>query len=241
MANPSRIALIPEEEGIVNIPLLLRTAVAIDTQVREHLRPIWPDVADRTVVACPTMDEVQPNDWHVFLVKEDPRFAFSPIKGFHLDEEKPFATVELKDDWQLIASHEVLEMLVDPTGDQLVAGNAPAGARQGRVQFLVEVCDPCELESYHLDDFPDVPLAYFYTPRYFDSTREEGVQYAFKDIIKEPRQVLPGGYLSWFDPASKKWFQKVNFRDRNGVFPLDQVSDFALEVSLRSQIDRVTE
>ena len=71
MANPSRIALIPEEEGIVNIPLLLRTAVAIDTQVREHLRPIWPDVADRTVVACPTMDEVQPNDWHVFLVKED--------------------------------------------------------------------------------------------------------------------------------------------------------------------------
>jgi hypothetical protein len=245
MATLGRIALIPEEgvieEGILNPAVLVRTAVAIDKQVKEHLRPIWQDVPDRTVVACPTMHEVQEDDWHVFLVKTDPGFAFSPIKGFHLDEEKPFATVEIKDDWQLIASHEVLEMLVDPTGDRLIAGNAPPDAKQGRVQFLVEVCDPCEQESYHLDDFPDVPLAYFYTPRYFDSTPQQGVQYAFKNIIKEPRQVLPGGYLSWFDPDSKRWFQKVKFGDQSGVIPVDNLSDFALKVSLRSQIDRATQ
>ncbi len=237
MATGARIALIPEEPGLVPVALLVRTAAAIDRQVREHLRPIWKDVEDRTVVACPTLDEVQETDWHVFLLRDDPSFDYSPIKGYHLDQAKPYAAVETKDDWQLIASHEILEMLVDPTGNKLMPGDAPPEAGGGPVQFLVEVCDPCETECYFLDDYPDVPLAYFYTPNYFDSAQEAGVHYAFRDVLAEPREVLPGGYLSWTD-GSGQWFQKVMSSSGTQIIPLNQLSSIALNVSLRSQIDR---
>jgi hypothetical protein len=38
-------------------------------------------------------------------------------------------------------------MLVDPSGNRLVAGDSPK-TDQGRVSFLVEVCDPSEAADF---------------------------------------------------------------------------------------------
>src|SRR5262249_17291199 len=49
------------------------------------------------------------------------------------------------------------------------------------------------------------------------------VRYSFVGAIKQPRQVLDGGYLSWFDPATQHAFQlfvtgtKKSFKDLGPV------------------------
>lgn len=93
--------------------------------------------------------------------------------GFHDDEnEQPFALVQFSNQWALTASHEVLEMLADPFGRRLVAGQSPK-AGQGRVQFLVEVCDPSEDTAFAIS-VNGIKLSDFYTPRYFDPVTAPG-------------------------------------------------------------------
>jgi hypothetical protein len=52
-----------------------------------------------------------------------------------------------------------------------------------------------------------VMVSDFYTPQYFDPVQSSGVRYSFSGQIRGPREVLDGGYLSWFDPESRHLFQ----------------------------------
>jgi hypothetical protein len=105
------------------------------------------------------------------------------------------------------ASHEVVEMLVDPFGNRMVAGQS-VKAGQGRVDFLVEVADPIGDSTYQVNG---VTLSDFYTPHYFDPLQAPGVQYSFTGRIAGPRQILDGGYLTWHDPVSNEWWQQSRF------------------------------
>jgi hypothetical protein len=78
---------------------------------------------------------------------------------------------------------------------------------QGRVKFLVEVGDPSEAAEFGYS-INNLLVSDFYTPQYFDPVQSAGVRYSFTGAIKEPRQVLRGGYLSWQDPISKHFFQE---------------------------------
>ena len=44
--------------------------------------------------------------------------------------------------------------------------------------------------------------------QFFDPIGASGVRYSFTGAIREPRQVLDGGYISWWDPKSRHVFQK---------------------------------
>ena len=61
-------------------------------------------------------------------------------------------------------------MLADPFGNRLVAGDGPNPARPGRVEFLVEVCDPCEAPAlgYTVNG---IRVSDFYTPEYFSPSQ----------------------------------------------------------------------
>src|SRR6185436_13761839 len=83
---------------------------------------------------------------------------------------------------------------------------------QGRVEFLVEVCDPSEDEqfAYHVNN---ILVSDFYTPHFFDPVKASGVRYSFTGAIDAPRKVLDGGYISWEDTATQHWFQIRMFPD----------------------------
>jgi hypothetical protein len=100
-------------------------------------------------------------------------------------------------------------MLADPWGRRLHAGRS-VKPDQGKVQYLVEVCDPCETAdfAYHVNGYL---VSDFYTPRFFDSAPNPAVAYSFTGAIAQPLQVLPGGYLSWVDPATGHWWQVIYF------------------------------
>jgi hypothetical protein len=89
-----------------------------------------------------------------------------------------------------------MEMLADPFASQKRAG-ASLIQGQGTVNYLVEVCDPCEApeNAYAING---VMVSDFYTPNYFDPVAAPQVRYSYSGKITQPLQVLPGGYLSWF-------------------------------------------
>ncbi len=78
--------------------------------------------------------------------------------GFHLDKHKqPYSKViasPKSEAWTIAASHEVLEMLVDPYGNRLQSSVAMEikGKKivdgTGQYGYLVESCDPCEDDKY---------------------------------------------------------------------------------------------
>ena len=85
-----------------------------------------------------------------------------------------------------------------------------AGEERKQVQYLVQVCDPCEGEqfAYRIND---ILVSDFYTPQFFDAGEEEGVRYDQTGAIRQPLEVLEGGYISWLDEDTGHWWQRTRF------------------------------
>jgi hypothetical protein len=226
------VALVTEESAITRSELSA-VAGALQKQVSRDFGPIWRIEAD--VAAFANLEDVPLDYWPVIIKDNigDPSAA-----GYHEDKNgQPFALVQYSSGWTLTASHEVLEMLADPFGRRMVAGSSPVRS-QGRVNFLVEVCDPSEAEEFSYS-VNGIPVSDFYTPQYFDPVKAPGVRYSYKGVITEPRQVLKGGYLSWYHPASRRWWQRTWF---SGSKPADRKLSLNVQNgNVRAAIDRVTE
>ncbi|MGF6777210.1 phospholipase D-like domain-containing protein [Paraburkholderia sp. GAS334] len=207
---PARIGLISQSAN-VKYADTVRVAQALNLQVNRDLAPLWN--VSGTVVALETADHLNPGIWPVYIVDDVP----SGTTGFHLTGyNQPYAVVLSGDTWSLSASHETLEMLVDPSGNRLVAANAvkiiddDVQDADGKVEYLVEICDPSEDPAcaYLVDD---VLVSDFYTPNYFDPAGTSGARYSFSGRIARPRQVLPNGYLTWFNPQNNTLQQVRHF------------------------------
>jgi hypothetical protein len=211
---------------------LARVAAALQRQVERDFGPIWNLRA--TVDAFPTLEDVPLGYWPM-IVRED--IGFQGAAGIHLDKNgQPFALITYGDSWSLTASHETLEMLGDPFGNRLVPGPSPKRG-QGRVEFLVEVCDPSEAEPFAYT-VNDILVSDFYTPRFFDPRKVAGTRYSYTGAITQPREVLRGGYLSWHHPPSDHWWQLRWFGQRKEYVDLG-VFEASVQ-SLRSEIDKRT-
>lgn len=228
LAQVALVAEIPE----VSPSQLTRFSAALQKQALRDFGPIW-DV-QATVDAFVRLEDVPVGYWPIVV---EHGIGFPGAAGIHLDKDgQPFALVEHSDSWSLTASHECLEMLADPFGDRLLAGQS-AKEDQGRVEYLVEVCDPSEAQEFAYTA-NGVLVSDFYTPHFFDPVAAPGVRYSFTGAIEAPRTVLNGGYLSWHDPVSDHWWQQTWF----GAQPAFR--DLGLfqrgEQSLRQLVDAAT-
>jgi hypothetical protein len=204
-----------------------RVAAALQKQVTRDFAPVWNVKA--TVDSFARLEDVPLGYWPV-IIQDD----VEDSAGYHDDEDgQPFALVEFDRDWPLTASHEVLEMLADPFGRRMMAGNSP-DPKQGRVAFLVEVCDPSEDAEFGYT-VNGILVSDFYTPEYFEPRKIAGKQYSYTGAIQGPREVLKGGYLSWKDPVTKHWFQLQRFTRKPKIVNLGAMNGTG---SLRSWIDR---
>ncbi len=226
-----QLALVSEVKSI-KLKEVARVAAALDKQATRDFGPIWGTRA--SIHAFEHLEDVPLGYWPL-IIKENIRM--SGAAGIHLDKDgQPFALITAGDEWSLTASHEALEILADPFGNRTIPGPS-IKPDQGRVNYLVEVCDPSE-DSDFAYTVNDVVVSDFYTPSYFDPTTSQGVRYSFTGAISKPREVLKGGYLSWHEPVSGDWWQatyfgaKLNYRN---IGPID-----ASKGSLRSQIDAVS-
>jgi hypothetical protein len=175
---------------------------AIQKQVSRDLIPAWPMTA--VVSYFPAINDMPDGYWPVVI--RDTTGLAAPGAHVSRDGQVPFAVVAYRpEDWTVVLSHEVLEMLVDPFGTEFVLGPAPDGSVQ-IVQYLAEICDPCQGAE------PDVTFAYaidgiavsdFVFRSYY--TTNETAQYSQTGNVRRPQELLPWGYFTWKDPATGDW------------------------------------
>lgn len=180
-------------------------AAALQQQVTRDFSPLWNVYA--TVSAFEKLDHVPQGYWPIIIRDE------SDVRGAHQDRlNQPFAIVRTRDnDVPLSCSHELLEMLVDPYLNRLVTSLSLRVNSKGDhfpVEYLVEICDPCGGFQF---GYPvnGLVLCDFVTPRYFDDTQFQCTRYSFTGAVTAPKQILPGGYLTWYDRSIDRFVMEL--------------------------------
>lgn len=187
---------------------------AIARQVSADFQPEW-GVSATLVGVSDTQGErlssIQGSREAIIYVCEsadDARLGSQQGRGFHAKthEGVPFGFVYLDvcchygEHWSCTLSHEVLELIADPTVSLLVKGPVP---KQDQVQSKVpvkeyvyydlEVCDPTQGDSYLIDG---VQVSNFVCRHFFGLAGGSG-KTNFLDLELEPFGVRPGGYLQY--------------------------------------------
>ena len=225
--------------GKIGVDLIHSAAIALNLQVTRDLPQFWPVSA--TVFYLPNPKKVPAGVWPVQLVKTLP----PDEGGFHSDKHKqPYAKVIATTEdttWTIDASHEILEMLVDPYGNrmqssvaiEIVGGKIQDGT--GQFGYLVEACDPCEDNSYAYT-INGIAVSDFITPHFYDPMVTPGTRYSFTGAIKGPRQILPGGYISWVNSQKDEW-QQLMYVDPSKPPTIQNIGKADSGKSLREWID----
>jgi hypothetical protein len=228
---PRLLALV-SETARVSSSELARVAAALNKQATRDITQLWGVQA--SVDAFSNLEDVPLGYWPM-VVRDD--IGVPGAAGIHLDEDgQPFALIQHSNSWSLTASHEAVEMMVDPLGDRVIAGPS-LKEDQGRVEYLVEVADPSEAAEFGYT-INGILMSDFYGPQFFDPRAAQGVRYSFTGAITEPRQVLRGGYISWHEPISGHWWQLLHFGAEPEFLDLGRL-DLAGQ-SIRSFIDSHT-
>src|SRR6266478_5534238 len=95
------------------------------------------------------------------------------------------------------ASHELVEMLVDPAINMMTTGPDP------KLIYAYESADPVEALSFNVKD---IPMSDFVYPAYFEAFHKPGsVQFDQLNKVGRPFQILQGGYQIIF--KNGKWTQ----------------------------------
>lgn len=203
----AQIAII-DRTGTVDVHLLRGLAAAINTQVTRDLPKFWGITAK--VGYLPATRRVPAHTWPVYLVDVLPP---GEAPGFHFKNRRPFAKVmimPLNDRWTIGVSHEIIEMLVDPSGNltypsrsiELEGGRIVDGS--GISKYIVEACDPCEHRNYSIHG---ITVSDFVTPEFYAPAPAPRTRYSFTGTMPAPRRVLRRGYISWQNVETDRWHQ----------------------------------
>jgi hypothetical protein len=207
-AIPVHIALVDMSATITDHELA-EVAGALNEQLQADVAPAWNVRA--TIGAYP---EPPTGTWRLELHET---IELEGAAGFHSDDRgQPYAQVALADGhWTLSASHELIEMVIDPTGARLHTAAALSGWQGDtpRVRYLVEACDPCEEVHYEVGG---VEVSDFILPSFYRSSpRGSLAAYSHTGAVAEPLQILDGGYISFEDPTSGDIWQRFVVKGKN--------------------------
>jgi hypothetical protein len=227
-----------DKTGKLDPQLLQETAAALSIQVARDLAPVWNVQA--TVQYLQNPDSIPSGVWPVFLVASLPPGE----GGFHLDKKnQPYSEVigtPDSNDWTIDASHETVEMLVDPAGNRLQTSRAieisGAGVQDttGQFEYLVEACDPCEANNYAYS-INGIAVSDFITPNFYDAKASPGTKYSFGGNIERPRQILPGGYISFVNAETQELEQILFLGAKPVLHKLGPATGLSLRVFVDSK------
>src|SRR4051812_26864945 len=125
--------------------------------------------------------------------------AYHDLTPDGLPESKVFVKTTL-DDNELVsvsASHELVEMLVDPATNLMTTGPDP------KTMYAYESADPVEALAF---DVLGMQMSDFIYPSYFETFHKPGsVKFDHLNKVKKPFQILAGGYQIVY--KNGKWSQ----------------------------------
>lgn len=197
--------------------------MAIRTQINRDFKPEWGItttlVAERMASAQSPVKLDAAQDAVIYLGNEtqDPSSGVEGLLGHHAVNNPgvPFgfvfldACAEQGQDWSVILSHEVLELLADPQASARIVGPDPRTPGAPDVAFELEVCDPTETDCYTIGS---VKVCNFVTQRYFGRAGPSAAT-NFRGLPLAPFSARPGGYAQYHDAVG------VQILDGNQVSP----------------------
>jgi hypothetical protein len=170
---------------------------AMQAYIDQHVVPVWNTPAKLTK----TTGFVK-NAWAmVFLDNADQpgALAYHDLTPDGLPIAKVFVKTTLAngDLVSVSASHELVEMLVDPAINMMTTGP------DAKLMYAYESADPVEALSF---DVNGIPMSDFVYPSYFEVFHKAGsAQFDRLNKVNKPFQILSGGYQIIF--KNGKWTQ----------------------------------
>jgi hypothetical protein len=181
---------------------------AMQAYVDDHVAPIW-----ATPATLFRSSGFVGGAWAmVFLDDADApgALAYHDLTPDGLPIAKVFVktTIENGDLVSVSASHELVEMLVDPAINLMTTGPDP------KAVYAYESADPVEALSFKVRG---VPMSDFVAPAYFEDFHKPGsVRFDYLNKVKKPFQILKDGYQIVF--RNGKWTQTYGSKAKARAF-----------------------
>jgi hypothetical protein len=159
---------------------------AMQAYVDNHVAPVW-----GTPAKLIKTTDFQAGAWAmVFLDNADQKgaLAYHDLTPDDLPVSKVFVKTTLAnhDLVSVSASHELVEMLVDPAVNMMTTGPNP------KLTYAYESADPVEESSFPVNG---IAMSDFVYPSYFEVFRKpKSVQFDHMNLVSKPFQILKGGY-----------------------------------------------
>jgi hypothetical protein len=179
--------------GVGLDPLIKAMQVFVD----EHVAPVW-----GTPAKLVKTNDFKKGAWAmVFLDNADAPGALAyhdlTPDGFPIAKVFVKTTLKNNDLVSVSASHELVEMLVDPAINLMTTGPDP------KTMYAYESADPVEALSFSVKG---IPMTDFVYPSYFESFRKAGsVKFDALGKVKKPFEIPKDGYQIVF--KNGKWSQ----------------------------------
>ncbi len=176
---------------------LIKLISAMQEYVDKYVAPVW-----GTPAKLIKSNDFVKDAWAVvFLDNADQPGALAyhdlTPSGFPLSKVFVKTTLDNNDLVSVSASHELVEMLVDPAINLLSTGPDP------KTIYAYESADPVEALSFEVNG---IPMSDFVYPSYFEVFRKAGsVKFDQLNKVNKPFQILSGGYQIIF--KNGKWSQ----------------------------------
>jgi hypothetical protein len=208
---------------------------AMQAYVVNNVAPVWGTPANLVKTT-----DFQPGAWAmVFLDDADQAgaLAYHDLTPDGLPQAKVFVrtTLENNDLVSVSASHELVEMLVDPAINLMTTGP------DQNTFYAYESADPVEALSFNVNN---IPLSDFVFPSFFEDFRQpNSVQFDQMNQVTAPFQILKGGYQIVFkdgqwnqtfaqkDDAKKKAFAREDRRQHRSEQRIELMKGRRLEPS----------
>jgi hypothetical protein len=191
----------------------------LQTQVSRDFAPIWGVDAQLFFVSA----SGTPNPAYWQLVLLDDADAANAL-GYHeltsagLPLGKVFVktTAQAKGKWSVTASHELLEMLIDPDINLTVF--VQDSNTSGRI-YAYEVCDAVEDDSLGYNIY-SATVSDFVTPAWFEAQGSSlSPKFDFMGHLTKPFALALNGYIGIFDAtAGTGWQQLMGMQGKVGKF-----------------------
>jgi hypothetical protein len=190
---------------------------ALQEQLHEDFAPVWKVDADLEPIPS-EVGHVWTGYWGLVLLDrrlghEGSLRGDAPNHyGHRTSDGHPLArvfidTVGTGQDWTRLASHELLEMLVDPDGNGTVVRVSSVPPSH---LYAKRVCDPCAADS---DGYQrrGRQVSDFVHPAWFGSALS-GFTGTFdqRDLVSGPFTALAGGSLHVVDVATPPWLEPID-------------------------------
>jgi hypothetical protein len=207
---PTNVVAIINASTVLGDDSVAAVVPALQTQVSQQLAPVWG--IDAQLLFVPTGSSPPGGLWWLCVLDNTDQAG---ALGYHdvTDEGLPLGKVFAGTDmvngntWTVTASHELLEMLIDPDINRAVLVQDATG---GGKLYAYEICDQCEADQlgYLING---VAVSDFVFPSWFESFRAPGsCQFDAMQQITKPFELAPGGYISVYDVTTGGGWQQLN-------------------------------